>query len=113
MLAQLKQAHPDIHALEGISHQLPLPDHSLNAVFCAQSFHWFADSATLQELDRVLKPQGYLVLIWNQRDTRADWVQALADCIAPWKAIRHAIIVAPGARSLHSKRYFSPMQKPQ
>ena len=83
MLAQLKLAHPDIEAVEGLSHQLPLPDHSLNAVFCAQSFHWFADSATLQELDRVLKPQGYLVLIWNQRDTRIDWVQALADCIAP------------------------------
>ena len=83
MLAQLQQAHPDIHTLEGVSHQLPLPEHSLNAVFCAQSFHWFADSATLQELDRVLKPQGYLVLIWNQRDTRIDWVQALADCIAP------------------------------
>ena len=83
MLAQLKLAHPDIHAIEGASQQLPLPDHSLNAVFCAQSFHWFADTATLQELARVLKPQGYLVLIWNQRDTRVDWVQALADCIAP------------------------------
>lgn len=83
MLAQLKLAHPDIETVQGLSHQLALPDHSLNAVFCAQSFHWFANSATLIELDRVLKPQGYLVLIWNQRDTRVDWVQALADHIAP------------------------------
>ncbi|WP_216935125.1 MULTISPECIES: class I SAM-dependent methyltransferase [unclassified Acinetobacter] len=83
MLAQLKMAHPDIDAIEGVSHQLPLPDHSLNAVFCAQSFHWFANAASLKELDRVLKPHGFLVLIWNQRDTRVDWVQALADCIAP------------------------------
>ena len=83
MLAQLKLAHPDIHTLEGMSHQLPLPDHSVNAVFCAQSFHWFANLETLKELDRVLKPQGFLVLVWNQRDITVDWVKALADYIAP------------------------------
>lgn len=85
MLAQLKLAHPDIHTLEGMSHQLPLPDHSVNAVFCAQSFHWFANLETLKELDRVLKPQGFLVLVWNQRDITVDWVKALADYIAPLK----------------------------
>ena len=83
MLAQLKLAHPDIHTLEGMSHQLPLPDHSVNAVFCAQSFHWFSNLETLKELDRVLKPQGFLVLVWNQRDITVDWVKALADYIAP------------------------------
>ncbi|WP_159123924.1 MULTISPECIES: class I SAM-dependent methyltransferase [Acinetobacter] len=83
MLAQLKLAHPDIHTLEGMSHQLPLPNHSVNAVFCAQSFHWFSNLETLKELDRVLKPQGFLVLVWNQRDITVDWVKALADCIAP------------------------------
>ena len=82
MLAQLKLAHPDIHTLEGMSHQLPLPDHSVNAVFCAQSFHWFSNLETLKELDRVLKPQGFLVLVWNQRDITVDWVKALADYIA-------------------------------
>ncbi|ENV00143.1 class I SAM-dependent methyltransferase [Acinetobacter variabilis] len=83
MLAQLKLAHPDIHTLEGMSHQLPLPDHSVNAVFCAQSFHWFSNLETLKELDRVLEPQGFLVLVWNQRDITVDWVKALADYIAP------------------------------
>jgi len=55
----------------------------VNAVFCAQSFHWFANLKTLKELDRVLKPQGFLVLVWNQRDITVDWVKALADYIAP------------------------------
>ena len=55
----------------------------MNAVFCAQSFHWFSNLETLKELDRVLKPQGFLVLVWNQRDITVDWVKALADCIAP------------------------------
>ncbi|MDM1780745.1 class I SAM-dependent methyltransferase [Acinetobacter indicus] len=83
MLNQLQQAHPDIHTLEGLSHQLPLPDHSVNAVFCAQSFHWFAHLDTLKDIYRVLKPQGYLVLVWNQHDIEIDWVKALADYIAP------------------------------
>ena len=55
----------------------------MNAVFCAQSFHWFSNLETLKELDRVLKPQGFLVLVWNQRDITVDWVKALADYIAP------------------------------
>src|SRR5690606_35199145 len=38
MLAQLKLAHPGIEVVIRLFHQLPLPDHSLNAVFCAQSF---------------------------------------------------------------------------
>ena len=111
MLAQLKLAHPDIHTLEGMSHQLPLPDHSVNAVFCAQSFHWFANMETLKELDRVLKPQGFLVLVWNQRDITVDWVKALANCIAHWKVIRHAIIVVPGVKSLRNRISFSLMLK--
>ncbi len=35
--------------------------------------------------------QGYLVLIWNQCDTRIDWVQAWLIVLPPWKAIRRAI----------------------
>ncbi len=83
MLAQLKQAHPQVNAVQASSHQLPFESNSLDAVFCAQSFHWFANIESLNEIHAVLKPEGHLGLIWNQRDIEIDWVKALADVLSP------------------------------
>jgi SAM-dependent methyltransferase len=54
-------------------------------VVCAQSFHWFATSAALAEMRRVLKPGGMLGLIWNVRDQSVDWVAQLTTLIAPYE----------------------------
>jgi SAM-dependent methyltransferase len=36
-----------------------------DAVFAAESFHWFDDDRALAEIVRVLQPGGALVLMWN------------------------------------------------
>ena len=63
-----------------------MKDESINAIICAQSFHWFSNIETLKEMYRVLIPTGHLGLLWNQRDITVDWVKALADEIAPFEA---------------------------
>lgn len=83
MLQQLQQTYASVECLQASSTQLPLKDASIDAILCAQSFHWFSNIETLSEMHRVLKPSGHLGLIWNQRDTNIDWVKALADEIAP------------------------------
>lgn len=83
MRAQLMEQYPDIECLEGFSHALPCAEQSLDAVFCAQAFHWFANVESLDEIARVLKPHGDLFLIWNQRDVTVDWVNAIAELIYP------------------------------
>ena len=83
MLAQLQQTYPNIQTLQASSENLPLAPHSIDAVICAQSFHWFAHLETLTQIHQVLKPSGHLALIWNQRDVQVDWVQALAERIQP------------------------------
>lgn len=55
----------------------PLPDESVDAVVCAQSFHWFAMPQALAEIQRILKPGGKLGLVWNMRDARVGWVRKL------------------------------------
>ncbi len=40
----------------------PLPDESVDAVVCAQSFHWFATPQALAEIS-ILKPGGKLGLV--------------------------------------------------
>lgn len=83
MLAQLKLAYPQVETLQAFSDHIPLPSQSIDAVLSAQAFHWFANMDSLKEIHRVLKPQGHLGLVWNQRDTQVDWVNALAERLAP------------------------------
>lgn len=77
MLEKLSAAWPDVLAVDGTATDLPLPDASVDAVVCAQAFHWFASAEALTEIARVLKPGGKLGLIWNLRDTQVSWVPKL------------------------------------
>ena len=62
---------------KSVKNAIPLPDASVDAVVCAQSFHWFATREALAEIHRVLKPSGKLGLVWNTRDAGVDWVAQL------------------------------------
>lgn len=86
MLEQLRSQYPQVHSLQASSQQLPFANDVFDAIFCAQSFHWFADSNSLQEIHRVLKPTAKLGLLWNQRDESVEWVKALAGCIRPYES---------------------------
>jgi SAM-dependent methyltransferase len=83
MREQLSLAHPDVKTLDAHSTEIPLPPQSVDAVLCAQSFHWFANIETLNEIYQLLKIDGHLGLIWNQRDIEVNWVKALADILQP------------------------------
>jgi SAM-dependent methyltransferase len=85
MLHQLIRQHPEIKAKAGSAEHIPLTDASVNAVVCAQSFHWFATPEALHEIHRVLKPGGALGLIWNVRDESVEWVAALTRIMEPFK----------------------------
>ncbi len=52
---------------EGTAESLPMADASADLITAAQAFHWFdVDRARLEFL-RVLRPQGQVALIWNDR----------------------------------------------
>ncbi|MHA7965184.1 class I SAM-dependent methyltransferase [Paenibacillus sp. CAU 1782] len=42
----------------GLSHDLNMPDGSVDIVTCSQSFHWMEPESTLAEFARVLRPGG-------------------------------------------------------
>jgi ubiquinone/menaquinone biosynthesis C-methylase UbiE len=44
-----------------------LPAHSVDFVTAAQAFHWFDRIKAKREFARILKPRGWVVLIWNER----------------------------------------------
>ena len=65
MRRRLTALCPEAEALAGSAEQIPLPNDSVDAVFAAQSFHWFANEPALAEIARILRPRGTLVLLWN------------------------------------------------
>jgi SAM-dependent methyltransferase len=44
-----------------------LDDDSVDFITAGQSFHWFDRTAAKVEFERILKPDGWIVLIWNER----------------------------------------------
>ncbi|TWT22337.1 class I SAM-dependent methyltransferase [Luteimonas marina] len=70
--------HPDVELHGGTAEAIPLADASMDAVVCAQSFHWFATARALSGIRRVLLPGGVLGLVWNVRDETVPWVAALS-----------------------------------
>ena len=113
MRAELAAAHPDVEALAGDAEHLPLADASVDAIVCAQSFHWFATPAALAEMRRALKLGGALGVVWNVRDNRVAWVGALTEIVDRYAgdAPRHesgrwrAVFPAPGFTPLAQRRF--------
>lgn len=81
MLDKLAATLPKVEALLGKATEIPLPNASVDAVVCAQSFHWFASPEALAEIRRVLKPGGKLGLVWNVRDERVGWVAHFGEIV--------------------------------
>ncbi len=62
---------------EGVAERLPLAPASVDLVTAAQAFHWFDVPLARAECQRVLRPGGLVVLVWNERDGTAAVHQAL------------------------------------
>lgn len=52
----------------GSAEETTLPDRSADFVIAAQAFHWFQPQPTRTEFARIVKPGGWVVLIWHDRD---------------------------------------------
>ncbi len=85
MLDQLIRQYPGIEARSGTAEAIPIEDASVDAVVCAQAFHWFATREALHEIRRVLKPGGAFGLVWNLRDESVPWVAALSRIMKPFE----------------------------
>ena len=58
---------PRFTSVAGTAEATTLPDHSVDFVTAAQAAHWFNRERTRREFERILKPGGWLVLLWNER----------------------------------------------
>jgi ubiquinone/menaquinone biosynthesis C-methylase UbiE len=54
-------------SIQGLAEKTRLADNSVDAITSAQAFHWFDIKPALTEFHRILKRNGIIVLIWNER----------------------------------------------
>lgn len=124
MLAVLRTKHagdPRLRALIGRAEATGLPDQSVDFIASAQAFHWFEPLATRAEWRRILRSEGRVCLLWNNRSETGGAMPAIEELLnryfkaerdaVPHDAegrIRRAAAFLPGARRLvfrHEKSY--------
>lgn len=59
--------YPQFTSVDGTSDATNLPDDAVDFVIAAQAFHWFDREKTRLEFRRILRENGFVALIWNER----------------------------------------------
>ncbi|MBI2596266.1 class I SAM-dependent methyltransferase [Candidatus Daviesbacteria bacterium] len=66
---------------KGIAEDTGLKNSSVDWVMMASSFHWADSKKALKEFYRILKPGGFLTILWNPRDIEKSEVEKAVELI--------------------------------
>ena len=66
---------PSSHKVSAVAEALPFPSSTFDTVAVAQAAHWFDLIKAPNEIRRIIKDRGTLLIIWNHRDSSHDWVR--------------------------------------
>lgn len=78
----LLRDHARFRSLAATAEQTGLPAASVDLVIAGQAFHWFDHARCRQEFARILRPGGWVVLVWNYRRHQASaFLQAYEDLL--------------------------------
>jgi len=91
---RLLSAFPRFTSIAGTAEATTLPSHSVDFVTAAQAAHWFDRERARREFVRILKPGGWLVLLWNERLTDStkflrDYEELLLTYGTDYNEVRH------------------------
>jgi SAM-dependent methyltransferase len=92
-IAEAKLAHyPRFTSVDGSAESTTLGSNSVDFITAAQSFHWFQLKKARAEFRRILRMNGWVVLIWNTRKTSTPFLlryEELVNWIADGKRVKH------------------------
>lgn len=89
--------YPKFRSVAGTAQATTLADHSIDLITAAQAFHWFDTAETRIEFTRILKPGGFIALIWNERKLTGsrfleDYEALLMEYGTDYQEVRHETI---------------------
>ena len=65
---------PGFTSVNGNAEDTTIDDNSVDYITVAQAFHWFDREKFKKECQRILKPEGKVILVWNVRDNNNELV---------------------------------------
>ncbi len=72
-------------SVAGSAEETTLAAGSVELVAAGQAFHWFDPHRARTELERILKPSGWVTLIWNdRRKTSTPFLRAYEQLLLTW-----------------------------
>ena len=85
---------PSLISAAGNAEATTLPNACVDFVTAAQAAHWFDRPAARKEFVRILKPGGWLVLLWNERlSNRTPFLRAYEELLlthaTDYEEVRH------------------------
>ena len=91
---RLLTGFPKFTSIAGTAEATTLAERSVDFVTAAQAAHWFDRRSARREFMRILKPQGWLVLLWNEREVDStkflrDYEQLLLTYATDYEDVRH------------------------
>jgi SAM-dependent methyltransferase len=91
---RLLAGFPKFTSVAGTAEATTLPDKSIDFATAAQAAHWFDRERARLEFVRILKPGGWLVLLWNERLTDStaflrDYEELLLTFGTDYEDVRH------------------------
>jgi SAM-dependent methyltransferase len=91
---RLLAGFPNFTSIAGTAEATRLSNRSVDFVSAAQAAHWFDCAKARREFLRVLKPGGWLVLLWNERcidstPVLRDYEQLLLTYATDYNEVRH------------------------
>lgn len=91
---RLLAKYPQFHSVAGSAEATTLPPASVDYVVAGQAFHWFDRPRARAEFARILRPRGWVVLLWNARRVDAtpflrDYETLLQAYSIDYRQVRH------------------------
>lgn len=106
---------PNFHSINARAESTTLPKNAIDFVVAGQAFHWFDRPKTRAEFQRILRPGGWALLVWNDREKKnapgdfsAEYDAVIQDFQTDLRRVSHADLTARDSNAL--AEFFAPNQ---
>lgn len=91
---RLLKKYNNFHSINGKAEYTKLNNNSVDLITAGQSFHWFNNEKSKLEFRKILKGDGYIVLVWNDRYKNSSgfmkaYDQLLNNLESDYKEVKH------------------------
>ena len=101
---------PNFHSVDARAEATGLENSSVDCVTAGQAFHWFDRARCREEFKRILRPDGWVVLAWNQRQSVEGFAGAYEKIVQEFQIdlaqVEHKAVTARSSDAL--SKFFHP-----